>query len=56
MLGKAKFTKQYKKLNEADRNKVKQYYEDMFKDAVFVDTFETAEQCLLWIREIEEGY
>ena len=55
MLTKKEFIKQYKQLTEADKKKVKQYHENMLKGAIFEDTFNTAEKCLLWIREAEEN-
>lgn len=54
MLTKKQFQKQYAALSQEDKNKVKQYHEDMLKSAIFIDTFETAEKCLLWIKEMEE--
>ena len=54
MLTKKQFQKQYATLSQEDKNKVKQYHEEQLLNAIFIDTFETAEKCLLWIRETEE--
>ena len=53
---KKQFQKQFAALSQEDKNKVKQFHENQLKNAIFIDTFETAEKCLLWIREVEEGY
>lgn len=50
---KQQFIKKYRTLSEQDKKTVKQYHEDMLKSAIFIETFETAEKCLLWIREAE---
>ena len=55
MLTKRQFKKQFAALSQEDKNKVKQYHEDMLKSAIFIDTYEIAEKCLLWIREVEEN-
>ena len=52
-MNKKQFQSQYLKLTQEDKNKVKEFHENQLKNAIFVDTFETAEKCLLWIREIE---
>lgn len=52
---KAQFIKQYNKLSDSDKDKVKQFHEDMLKTAIFIDTYETAEKALLWIREAEQN-
>ena len=56
MLSKSEFQKQYKKLSETEKAEVKAFHENQFKTAIFDTTFDTAEKCLLWIREVEEGY
>lgn len=50
MLTKQQFIKKYNTLTPEQ----KQYHEDKYKTAIFIDTLETAEKCLLWIREAEE--
>jgi hypothetical protein len=51
---KQQFIKAFKKLSQEDKDKVKQFHEEQLKNAIFIDTFEIAEKCLLWIREAEE--
>ena len=51
---KAQFIKKYKTLSEQDKRTVKEYHENQLKNAIFIETYETAEKCLLWIRETEE--
>ena len=51
---KRQFISKYNKLSEQDKNKVKQFHEEMYKNAIFIDTFSIAEKCLLWIREAEQ--
>lgn len=51
---KQQFIKAFKELSQEDKDKVKQFHEEQLKNAIFIDTFETAEKCLLWIREAEE--
>lgn len=53
MLSKSQFIKQYNKLTETDKKKIKQYHEDIYNSAIFPQTLKTAEKCLLWIREAE---
>ena len=55
MLTKKEFIKQYKKLTPEQKKEVKQFHEEKYKNAIFEETFNTAEKCLLWIREIEEN-
>lgn len=50
---KKEFIKQFLKLSPENKQKVKQYHEDMLKGAIFIETYETAEKCLLWIQEAE---
>ena len=50
---KREFTKKYKALTAAQKAEIKTYYTDLMKGAHFVETFDLAEKCLLWIREIE---
>lgn len=54
MLTKREFIKEYKKLPSEKKQEVKRYHEVKLKNAIFKDTFEQAEKCLLWIREAEE--
>ena len=37
------------------KKEVKQFHEDKYKGAIFPDTLETAEKCLMWIKEAEEN-
>ena len=50
---KAKFIRKYRKLNAEDRADVKAYWENRYKGAHFIETLDTAERVLLWIREAE---
>ena len=54
-LTKKEFQKKYMVLSETDKAKVKEYHEGILKSAIFIDTYEIAEKCLLWIRELEGG-
>lgn len=51
---KAQFKKQVRSLTKEEQKQVKHYYEELLKNAMFIGTFEEAEKCLLWIREMEE--
>lgn len=53
MLTKQQFIKKYNTLTPEQKQEVKQYHEDKYKTAIFIDTLKTAEKCLLWIREAE---
>lgn len=53
-MNKRQFITKYNKLSQEDKNKVKQYHEEMYRNAIFIDTFSIAEKCLLWIREAEQ--
>lgn len=55
MLTKKEFIKQYKKLTPEQKKEVKQFHEEKYKNAIFENTFEQAEKCLLWIREADEN-
>ena len=51
---KQQFITKYNKLNQTDKDKVKQFHEEQLKNAIFIDTYKIAERCLLWIREAEQ--
>lgn len=51
---KQQFIKQFKTLTKAEQEQVEQFHNDKLKNAIFVETFETAERALLWIREAKE--
>jgi hypothetical protein len=51
---KHEFITKYKTLSQSDKNKVKQFHEEQLKNAIFIDTYEIAERCLLWIKEAEQ--
>lgn len=53
-MNKKEFQKQFAALSEQDKQKVKVYHEEKLKNAIFIDTYEIAEKCLLWIREVEQ--
>lgn len=55
MLNKNEFIKQYNMLTPEQKKEVKQFHEDKYKGAIFPDTLETAEKCLMWIKEAEEN-
>ena len=50
---KQQFIKKYNALSEQDKNAVKQYYNDLYNSALFIDTLTIAEKGLLWIMEAE---
>ena len=50
---KAQFIKKYRTLSKQDKQTVKEYHENMLKNAIFIDTFNIAEKALLWIQEAE---
>lgn len=50
---KADFTKAYAKLTKAEKDDLKAYYDDIYRNAHFIGTFDEAERRLNWIKEIE---
>lgn len=48
---KSEFINKFKSLSPQEKKDVINYYNDILKSAIFIDTFEQAEQRLLWIRE-----
>lgn len=56
MMGKTEFQRKYKELPSSLRKEVKEYHEKQYKQAIFPETLERAEQILLWIKEVEEEY
>ena len=51
---KQQFIKQFKTLSKWKQEQAEQYYTGLLKNAIFQETFETAERTLLWIREAKE--
>ena len=54
IMNKTDFQKEFKKLPVSVRKEVKEYHEQKYKQAIFLDTLERAEEILLWIKEVEE--
>ena len=50
-MSKSEFLKKYRALSENEKQQIKNYYEDLFKGAIFIETLKLAEQRLLWMRE-----
>ena len=48
---KSEFIKKYRALSDNEKQEIKQYYEELFKGAIFLETLEIAEQRLLWMQE-----
>ena len=49
------FVKAYLALTKKQQAKIKAYYEDLLKGAIFPETYDKAENALLIIRDIENG-
>lgn len=54
IMNKTDFQREFKKLPVSVRKEVKEYHEKKYKQAIFLDTLERAEEILLWIKEVEE--
>lgn len=52
-MSKSEFIRKYRKLTNAEKSALRAYYEDIYKGAVFANTYALAETALLWMREAD---
>ena len=52
-MSRTEFIKKYRALSVEDKKLVKAHYIELYKGAIFPETFAEAEQRLLWIKEAE---
>lgn len=52
-LTKKDFTKRWEAMTDGQRENTKNYWQEVYKNAIFIDTFKDAEHILLLIRDYE---